>query len=82
MNKQQFIKTLEQIVEQNGDCLHHSLCEKCPFKSKCLPTFIKSTGTMTKTERFSLALNTLTNEVLLETYDDDHDDFFSNRNRC
>jgi hypothetical protein len=36
------IEILQQIVEEEGDCLNSSRCKKCPFRGTCLPEFIQS----------------------------------------
>ena len=58
---------LEDILEKEGDCLDWKNCVRCPFKSKCLLNVITQPKSMyTKRERVNLALNKLTNEILLD----------------
>jgi len=71
------IELLEEIVNKKGDCLNRRLCERCPFRRKCLPTFLDRTTRVTKAERMILALETITNAML---FDEDSDgEYFDNR---
>jgi len=65
MNKDT-IDLLEEILEKRGNCLDSPMCKRCPFKRKCLPTFLRKTTRATKAERMSLALEVLTNAALLD----------------
>ena len=57
---------LEEIVSLHGDCLHWSRCGECPFKTKCLPEFVKAEGRrLSKHERANLAADVLAREELL-----------------
>jgi len=59
---EQEISLLEQIVNNKGDCLNYQrYCKDCPFREKCLPTFLSSDKKISKTRRMSLALDVLTN---------------------
>lgn len=73
------VKLLEEIVSKKGDCLNRFLCERCPFRRKCLPTFLNKTTRATKAERMVLALETLTNAALLDEDIDDSGEYFDNR---
>jgi len=73
-------EALEKIVELEGECLHRYICECCPFKKKCLPTFLHKKTRMTSPERLSLALDILTNiELLDENEEIDVTQFFEAR---
>ena len=83
MSKEKIIELLEAIVELEGHCLNaDKYCKQCPFKSRCLPTFLRKETRTTPEERLQLALNILTNAELLDHYDDDEgEDYFINRDR-
>ena len=60
-------KTLERIIELEGACLFQSLCENCPFKLECLPSFIiDNKEPPSKGLRTKWALSALSSEVLEE----------------
>lgn len=63
------LDALQEIVEREGNCLDAKLCSRCPFKSKCLPEFIKDSPP-TKNQRMMLALDAITCSQLM---DDDID---------
>ncbi len=83
MNKDKVLQQLEIIVELEGNCLNAGkYCKNCPFKSKCLPTFLRKETRMSPEERLALALNILTNFELLDSYEDgEGEDYFVHRNR-
>ena len=82
MNKEKTIELLEAIVELEGNCLKHEFCKQCPFKKRCLPTFLRRETRMSSKERLSLVLNFLTNSELLDNYEaEDCEEYFANRDR-
>lgn len=56
---------LQKIVELDGDCLSPERCQKCPFRSMCLPEFCNPVPP-TKNQRRNLALNILTHNCLID----------------
>jgi len=83
MSKTEVIKLLEMIVDLEGHCLNaDKYCKQCPFKSRCLPTFLRKETRMTHEERLSLALGILTDLELLDSYgDEDGKNYFEHRDR-
>ena len=63
-------EALEKIVEKEGHCLHRHICEQCPFRKRCLPTFLNKNTRITPAERLSLAIDVLANLELLEEEND------------
>lgn len=56
-------RVLQQIIDMEGDCLKANLCKKCPFKSSCLPQWLRVPPS--KAQRLARALDTLAHEGLL-----------------
>lgn len=57
-------KVLEEVVEENGDCLKAERCEKCPFRSMCLPEFL-NIEPPTKTQRKNMAIEVLMHNAVM-----------------
>lgn len=56
---------LQDIVDLDGNCLSAPRCERCPFRSMCLPEFLV-TQPPTQAERKGMAVKVLTHNALLE----------------
>ena len=60
-------KVLNQIVEKEGNCLINSLCDNCPFRTKCLPEFLNEKTRPTRKERYEMAADLLSRiELMLD----------------
>ena len=58
-------QALERIVELQGNCLRDDMCQRCPFRSMCLPEFL-NVEPPTKKQRMDIAFNVLAHNVLLD----------------
>ena len=60
-------KVLNKIVEHEGDCLSHLLCESCPFREDCLPRFLTKGRFYSKDQRKHMAIDALARlELMLD----------------
>jgi hypothetical protein len=66
---------LEKIIELDGDCMKHERCQQCPFKSSCLPSFLTNKP-ITKNQRASAALNTLSQISIMHNERDEHSSLY------
>ena len=57
--------TLQEIVELEGNCLSKDRCMRCPFRAMCLPEFLNP-APPTKNQRFTMALDILTHNALMD----------------
>ena len=57
---------LEEIIDVKGRCLKASRCEMCPFRNACLPEFATNTGQLTHEQRFTLAIDVLTEVAVMD----------------
>jgi hypothetical protein len=73
-------EVLEEIIEKEGDCLEQGMCQKCPFRSMCLPEFVY-VDPPTKNQRFTMALDVITHNTLMDAEIDldDYGDRIKNR---
>jgi hypothetical protein len=62
---------LEEIVAQEGNCLKHSLCTLCPFRSTCLPDFLVPTKVPPREKRLERALDALMHDALFQDNEQD-----------
>lgn len=62
---EQDIKVLEEVVALDGNCLEPKRCEKCPFRSMCLPEFLHP-NPPTKNQRRNMAYDVLTHNALID----------------
>jgi hypothetical protein len=58
-------KILEEVVTLEGDCLKKERCEKCPFRSMCLPEFL-NIEPPTKNQRKEMAAKILMHNAVME----------------
>lgn len=56
---------LQQIVDQEGNCLLASRCKLCPFRSMCLPEFLFPKP-LTQHQRMTMALDILVHHSLID----------------
>lgn len=57
---------LEEIVKLEGDCLKRERCEKCPFRTQCLPEFLVTPKLPpTKNQRLQMALDSIARNIVL-----------------
>ena len=59
-------RILEEIVNLSGDCLEQIRCQRCPFRSMCLPDFLNPTPP-TKPQRLNMAFDILAHSVLVDS---------------
>jgi hypothetical protein len=56
---------LQQIVDEEGNCLKASRCKVCPFRSMCLPEFLFPQP-LTQNQRMTMALDILVHHSLID----------------
>jgi len=56
---------LQQIVDEEGNCLKASRCKVCPFRSMCLPEFLFPKP-LTPNQRMTMALDILVHHSLID----------------
>lgn len=58
-------KTLQEIVEKEGNCLDSKRCRVCPFRAQCLPEFLYP-NPPSQPQRLKMALKVLTHHFLID----------------
>ena len=58
---------LEEIVSLDGNCMDNNRCSQCPFRSKCLPLFLKPETKPSTQVRLNMALDVMANASLIDS---------------
>lgn len=58
--------TLEEIIRREGKCLDAKLCERCPFRSWCLPDFLNP-NPPSPPQRLQKAVDVITHHCLIDS---------------
>lgn len=60
--------TLQEIIDTGGDCMQSDRCQRCPFRSMCLPSFLNPIPP-SKNARFNMAMDVIVHNALVEETD-------------
>lgn len=58
------IKTLEKIIEKQGDCLDPHICVDCPFVTECYISFVNH-NRLSRKKRVDMAADVLVERNIL-----------------
>ena len=57
-------EVLQTIIDKDGDCIDVTLCNLCPFVTKCVNTAIRKARLLPKETRVRLAYEKLFNKLM------------------
>jgi|GEM_PF-4002274 len=58
-------QTMQEIIDTQGACLDSKRCQKCPFRSACLPEFLNP-NPPSQPQRLQMAMDILAHNYLID----------------